>query len=67
MSATSRDLRFGVVVEDTDHWTPEHLAAAEKAGDGYDDWVAAQLEDVMREAGQDFIDNHPDLFRGELI
>jgi hypothetical protein len=63
-----RQLRFGVTVEDVDHWTAEHRAQAETSGDGgtYDDWAAEQLEQAMHEAGNAFIAAHHDLFRGDL-
>lgn len=69
MSATIRRVEFSVTVEDPEHWTPEHRAAADAEPAGsYDDWVYVRLEVVMREAGERFIADHPDLFRyGELI
>lgn len=67
MSATHRDLGFAVIVEDVDHWSAEHRAAAEADPDGsYDDWVADQLREVMLRAGNEFIAARPDLFRGDL-
>lgn len=68
MSATLRLLDWSVVVEDIDHWTAEHVAAADaEPGGGYDDWVVDQLRDSMHEAGQRFIQEYPDLFRGDLV
>lgn len=64
MSATSMRLEWGVVVEDPDHWTTEHRAAAEaEPGGSYEDWVVEPLRAVMAAAGQAYIDAHPDLFR----
>lgn len=65
MSATFRDLRFGITVADPDQWSPEHRAACEATGPDayYDDWVVEQLTDAMRAAGQRWIDEHRDLFR----
>lgn len=69
MSATQRRLEFGATVEDPEHWSAEHLAAAEADPGGfYDDWVVEQMEAVMRDAGNAFIAANPDLFRlDELI
>jgi hypothetical protein len=64
MSATFIEISFGVTVEDHEHWSPQHLTAAEAdPGDSYDEWVSGQLYEVMREAGNRFIAEHPDLFR----
>jgi hypothetical protein len=63
MSAHRHELRFAVVVADSDHWTAEHVAAAQAdPGDGYSDWVAGHVEAQMRAAGNRFIAEHPDLF-----
>lgn len=63
-----RELRFHTTISDTDHWTPEHLAAA-SADEGaalYEDWAADQLATVMREAGRRFAAANPDLFPSGL-
>jgi hypothetical protein len=63
MGNTQREIRFSVTVRKSDRWTPEHLkACAESEAHGYDDWVVAQLEDVMRIAGARFMADNPDLF-----
>lgn len=68
MGGTGYTLRFGILIEDSYHWTPEHRMAAEAANaDNYGDWVRGQIEDVMREAGEEFIAQHPDLFRIDEI
>ena len=69
-----RALRWSVVVDDPDRWTPERRLAADIwtehdggwYGAGYDDWVVAGLADAMRKAGEAFIAANPDLFRGGL-
>jgi hypothetical protein len=64
MSATFIEISFGVTVEDHEHWSPEHLTAAEAdPGGSYDEWVSGQLYEVMRKAGNAFIGAYPDLFR----
>jgi hypothetical protein len=64
MGGTGYTLRFGILIEDPSHWTPEHhMAAVAANADNYDDWVRSQIEDVMRKAGEAFIAQHPDLFR----
>ena len=69
MSGTSVSLRFGVVINDSDKWTPWHVAKAEaenSPGD-YDSWVADQLSEVMRTAALAFMRANPDLFRIQEI
>lgn len=70
MSATERRIWFTAVVADSDHWPQADRAAAEAACDDpdtdlgtCDDWVARRLEEVMRQAGQRFIDENPHLFK----
>jgi hypothetical protein len=61
-------MHWTVVVADEDHWTPEHRAACTAGpGDSYDEWVTDQLRDAMSAAGERWIADHPDLFRGSLI
>lgn len=58
------EISFGVTIEDHEHWNPESLAAAKaEHGGSYDGWAYEQLYEVMREAGNRFIAEHPDLFR----
>ncbi|RKR92800.1 hypothetical protein BDK92_7282 [Micromonospora pisi] len=61
-------LHWAATVADVDHWTPEHVdqADADTTTDGYDDWVHDQLAAAMHAAGNQFIAEHPDLFRGGL-
>lgn len=62
-------MSFSVVVEDASKWPWEARQRAEAAG--YDehhlDWARRGLEEAMYEAGRRFIEQHPELFRGELI
>lgn len=68
MSATHRELRWSVVVQDYEHWTAEHRAAAEaEPGGSYDDYAAGLLAEAMHAAGDRFIAEHRDLFRGDLV
>jgi len=53
---------FSVTIRDSQHWTPENLEAAKDCTD-YDDWAANRLEEVMRAAGQAFVDANPDVYR----
>lgn len=64
MSATGRQFCFAVVVEDSDHWPAEAVAAADESDDrSYDEWVVRQLQAVMAAAGEEFMAANPDLFR----
>lgn len=47
-----------------ERWTPEHIAEVRVDPDAcsYDGWVSGRLGEVMRASGQEFIDQHPDLF-----
>lgn len=68
MSGSSLSLRFGVVINDCEKWTPWHLAKAEAdASESYDNWVADQLSEVMRAAAFKFMQANPDLFRLQEI
>lgn len=70
MSAEHRSIQFGVIIEDADHWSEEHKREANHPDFdpmSYSDWVTAQLEAVMKEAGDAFIASKPDLFRGGMI
>ncbi|MDG4790381.1 hypothetical protein O7626_40755 [Micromonospora sp. WMMD1102] len=67
MSGELRVLTFGATTRDIDHWPADQLAAAEASGaDSYHDWIFNQLEEAMHKAGQEFIDQHPDIFACEL-
>lgn len=69
MSATHAKITFGVLVEDIERWHSESVQACHE--DNHDgmhyEWVVTQITETMRLAGQQFIDDHPDLFRGELV
>jgi len=70
MAPTQMRLEYPVVIEDPEHWSEEHLAACAKdtSSESYEEWVTTQLDDVMRAAGEDFIQRHPDLFAyGEFL
>lgn len=63
-----RTLHFSVIVEDHEHWTKEHSDKCDADDpESYDDWVVAQINEVMIKAGDDFIKAHPDLFRGSEV
>lgn len=65
-----RRLAFGVTVEDPSRWNAEHRAQADTIyddGGSPDDWVVEQLEEVMCAAGNRFVAENPDLFRGEVV
>jgi hypothetical protein len=62
-------MRFSVTVEDYEHWSTDHLKACDDndSYSDYADWVVDQLEDVMRKAGNEFINKNSDLFRSDEI
>jgi hypothetical protein len=62
-----RELRWSVIVDDTQHWTPEHLAACERQDADFDDFAVAGLLEAMQAAGLKYMEAHPDLFRGDLV
>lgn len=63
MSKTSVSIQFGVCVDDYERWTPEHLEECNSSmNDDYADFAAQKLYEVMREAGNKFIKENPDLF-----
>jgi hypothetical protein len=66
MAGEMRRLEFMATTLDVDHWRPEWREASEEYGGSWHDWAFAALEKAMREAGQRFIDEHPDLFACEL-
>jgi len=74
MSSTTRTLFFTVGIADHEKWTPEHKAACAAAMGRDpeelwtpDDWVTRELSEAMRTAGEKFIAEHPDLFKGKEI
>lgn len=67
MSATSVTLTFGVVINDPEKWTPEHLAAAEADREDCDDWAMNGVSNVMRVAGDEFMRLNPDLFKVGMV
>ena len=67
-SGISISLRFGLVLNDSDKWTPEHVAAADADPcESYDDWVTDQLSEMMCAAALEFMQANPDLFRIQEI
>lgn len=67
MSGELRTLKFGATTLDIEHWHPGWIAAAEASGAAsYHDWAFDGLQQAMWEAGQAYIDKHPDLFACEL-
>lgn len=68
MSATTLELRWSVVAEDSDHWTPASIEACERDDPASEaDWVVDGLREAMQKAGNAYIEANPDLFRGELV
>jgi hypothetical protein len=68
MSAIFRGLHFIICIKGVEHWTLEHREAAitDTIFPGYDDWALNKLNEVMKEAGQNFMHENPDLFTGEI-
>lgn len=67
MGRMQRELRFSIITDKYEHWSPEHLKEWEEGDASPDDYVISKLEIVMREAGEQFIRENPDLFYGELM
>lgn len=67
MSGTFRELRFHVIVEDVDRWTHQQAVDAGRCCGIGDDHAVHMLDEAMREAGNRFIAEHPEMFSsGEL-
>lgn len=64
MAREVRTRPFTVTVQDPEHWDPFWRATAEAdtSGGTCQDYVTARLWEVMRAAGQAYVDEHPDLF-----
>lgn len=69
MSKTIRTFSYAVTIEDPGDWPEEIIEAADKDdADSYDDFVIARLDSVMREAGNQFIADNPEIFAtNELV
>lgn len=68
MSGELHVVVFSVVVEDASRWPSWARERAEAAGAGDDTaWALSGLEETMREAGVRYIEQHPELFRSELV
>lgn len=67
MSATQRDLHYVFTVEKYERLPAYITDEAERSGCTADDVVTDWLDQVMRAAGERFITDHPDWFRGSLI
>lgn len=55
-------IRFGVTTDDSERWTGDQLARYED-----DDAVIEALCEVMRETGDEFIRQNPELFRSSML
>jgi hypothetical protein len=66
MSATQIKMVFLAIVEDVDQWPRPAQDACATTTQHPDDWAQDQLEAAMWAAGQQFIAEHPGLFRGEM-
>jgi hypothetical protein len=62
MSGTHITMQFSAVIESWDRIPPSALVQA-NPDQMADEAVRGMLEAVMHEAGQRFIDEHPELFR----
>lgn len=66
MGAMQRSVTFSFTVADYGKWSKEHLEEFESQADtgfnSYDDWVVDQISEIMRTAGDDFMENNNDLF-----
>lgn len=66
MSATHIDMKFSAVVEKPEMQPPWIVALCELTGKTADDIIKTMLEAEMYNAGTQFIEKFPDLFRGGL-
>lgn len=68
MSNMMVSFSFAVMVNEPEEWPAEDLEKAdEDDAPTYQDWVADRLKQVMRKAGEEFMDDNPDLFYGSMV